>query len=91
MLTVREILNPKREPALYFSPIMSFLDIFYLKGSMALKEDRNHCEREEKKPFCKVNANPHFGYSANWDLPHTPHPQEQLPSVSGFLKYSVQR
>lgn len=53
MFPVREFLNPKRGPALYFSPIMSFLDVFYLKGSIALTEDRNHCEREEESLFVK--------------------------------------
>lgn len=53
MFPLREILNPKRDPALHFSPIMSFLDMFYLKGSIALKEDRNHCEREEESLFVK--------------------------------------
>lgn len=53
MFTVREILNPKKEPALFSSPIMSFLGMFYLKGSIALKEDRNHCEREEESLFSK--------------------------------------
>lgn len=84
MFTVREILNPKREPALCFSPIMSFLDMFYLRGPIALKEDRNRCEGGEESLFCKVNTKPHFGYGANWSLPPTPHPQDQLPSGSGL-------